>query len=213
MLHTMGDVYEALGLYAEAERLLRQSFELHRTTLGEAHLTTQDSVGDLGFLLHQTGRSEEAIALLEPALVLQQRTFGEEHPVVAETKGALAGAYTRVRRLADAERLSTAVVDVRTRTLGRDHANTLASLNNLAVRYQAQGKVDQALALDREVLALRRARPWRRSSADDRIVEQRRLPAGDARALRRSAPAPGGGAESRGRDLGCRSSGLRHAGP
>ncbi len=71
----MGDVYEGLGLYAEAERLVRQSLELHRTTLGEAHETTQDSIVGDGVRLAALGRVDEAIALLEPALALQQRTL------------------------------------------------------------------------------------------------------------------------------------------
>ena len=51
----MGDVYEGLGLYAEAERLGRQAVALHRTTLGEAHETTQRETLELAFVVGAAG--------------------------------------------------------------------------------------------------------------------------------------------------------------
>ena len=42
--------------------------------------------------------------------------------------------------------------------LGPDHPDTLTSMNNLAVGYQAAGKLDKALPLFEETLALRKAK-------------------------------------------------------
>ena len=42
--------------------------------------------------------------------------------------------------------------------LGSDHPNTLSSMNNLAKGYQAAGKLDKALPLYEETLALRKTK-------------------------------------------------------
>ncbi len=111
--------------------------------------------------------------------------------------------YTR----AEAARRGRASADARGRRqdapLGRDHETTLASLNNLAVLYQAKERVDEALALDREVLALRRAAPWRRSSdVDPGSLNNVAFRLGTLRPVRRGASAAGGGAHARRADLG-----------
>jgi len=64
----------------------------------------------------------------------------------------------RTQRLDESERLLTQAVEARTRLVGRDDEATLGSLNNLAILYHAQGRVEEALALDREVLGHRRRR-------------------------------------------------------
>ncbi len=69
LLGTMGDVYEGLGLYAEAERLGRQSLDA-APRRRSARRTRRRSAKrwQLAFVVAQLGRTDEAIALLEPAL-------------------------------------------------------------------------------------------------------------------------------------------------
>ena len=111
LLGTMGDVYEGLGLYAEAERLNRQAIALHRSTLGEAHETTQRETLVLAFVVSQLGRHDEAIALLEPLLTLQQRIVGDDHALTLTTKNRLGVLYVRTNRLEESERLLTEAIE------------------------------------------------------------------------------------------------------
>ena len=106
----------------------------------------------------------------------------------------------------------TDAVEVRTRLLGRGNEATLASLNNLAIWYQANGarrRGDRARPRGARPPA---GGPWRRSPDVDPVAEQPCLPARQPAPVRRGASAAPGGTYARRADARRRPSHLRNAG-
>jgi eukaryotic-like serine/threonine-protein kinase len=60
MMHTMGTVYDSLGLYSKAEPLLRRAVEIRRAVLGPSNRDTLESSHRLAFVLQQESQYPEA---------------------------------------------------------------------------------------------------------------------------------------------------------
>jgi non-specific serine/threonine protein kinase/serine/threonine-protein kinase len=153
----MGEVYDSLGLYVEAERLKRQAVALRRQALGPEHLKTLVDTRTLAALLDiRFGRHEEAAELLVPTLATAKRALGGDHDETLKIESALATALSGERREREAESLFLDVVDRRKRLSGADHPATLVALNNLSGLYHAQERYEDSARLDAEILEARR---------------------------------------------------------
>ena len=79
LLGTMGDVYQGLGLYAEAERLSRQASPCTAPRSASAHATTQRKRWSCRSWCQQLGRTPMRRCAARTALTAQQRTLGDDH--------------------------------------------------------------------------------------------------------------------------------------
>jgi serine/threonine protein kinase/Tfp pilus assembly protein PilF len=79
LMDTMGLVHLSLGLFDEADRLLRESLETRRTELGEEHRLVADSLTHLGRLHFLRGEHDEGRELQVRALAIHERTLGPDH--------------------------------------------------------------------------------------------------------------------------------------
>ena len=70
LLNTMGNVYASLGLYAQADDLVREALALEPLTDGPRSDVVA-MMRDLGLVVHARGRTEEADSLFRAALALQ----------------------------------------------------------------------------------------------------------------------------------------------
>jgi non-specific serine/threonine protein kinase/serine/threonine-protein kinase len=95
MMGTMGSVYQSLGLYEDAERLLEGAVRIRQTILGGDHPDLAQSLGDLGWLRQSQGRYDDSVALHERALGIYEAQFGPSHVATARGMYFLAAAHAR----------------------------------------------------------------------------------------------------------------------
>ena len=155
LLSTMGNAFQSLGLYDEAEGLFRRELTVAQTaTVGSERSLT--AVRDLGYLLQLQGRYDESSSLVEGGLTRARASLGEQNTLTLRLQELLALTYSRQNRLADAAHLFEGLLQVTRQIHAADSPQVLSLLNNVAVVYKQQGRIADAVKLDEEVLAIRR---------------------------------------------------------
>jgi len=155
LMHTVGNVYESLGLYDKAARLLGEALVIRRA-LGNESLDVARTMDSLAIVLAEKGDFTGAEGLFKDTLELRRKLLGNEHPEVAATMINLANVLYRVgeRKKAEEEfREALALIRKLKRNQDRDEAGIM---NNLANVLEGEGDYAQAEELNREALALRR---------------------------------------------------------
>jgi serine/threonine-protein kinase len=155
MLDALGTVYERLGQYAQAGRLLERALGLQRSVLGSSHADVAATLDHLGVVRRRTGRYAESERLHLEALAIRRATFGEEHALVAETLSNLAFLLPYLGRDQEASDLYARILAMRRRLLGPDHPDLATTLIPLASMRRRLGQHDESEALYRETVTLR----------------------------------------------------------
>jgi serine/threonine protein kinase/Tfp pilus assembly protein PilF len=156
MMDVMGDVYQKLGLYAQAQSLVTRAVDIRRRVLGPVHPDTLKSMNNLGVVLTLEGHYAEAENLLRETLDVDRRVMGLEQPDTLRSMKSLAVVLYYEGRFAEAEKLHRETLEIRRRVLGPEHPDTLSSMSSLANVVDDQGRHTEAEKLDRETLEIRR---------------------------------------------------------
>ena len=150
--HTLGETYERLGLYKQAEAHAKRAVDIRMSELGENHEDTILSRIALANVYTSQGRYDDAETALRETVNVSAQALGPEAPATLKGKNGLAVVCTRKHRLDEAETLHREILDVRRRVLGQAHPDTLRSMRGLADVYYRQERYDQAEPLQRETL-------------------------------------------------------------
>ena len=150
---TIGKTYQALGLYSDAEKQLREAYRLHREHLGTNDADTAESLADLASVLYATNQLPEAASDLETAVSVF-RIAGETRRLAAALSSL--GAVRRAQgELDQAERSQREALDLRRKVSGEESLDVAESLNNLAGVLAARGRLDEARPLLEDALRIR----------------------------------------------------------
>jgi len=149
----IGTTYEALGLYDEAEPLLRSSLRHRQERFGYGHEEVAKSLNNLAHLLHKRGDYEAAEPLFREALAINRRLFGSAHEEVAANLNNLGLLLCEKGKHVEAEQLYREALALNRKLFGEDSHMVTLGLNNLAVLYQDTGEYAAAEPLLREALA------------------------------------------------------------
>ena len=152
----LGDIYSSLGLYPEAEPLLRDSVGLFREIAGEQDHQTLIAKNGLGALLFKTGRYDEAAGLFRSIEAGCRKTLGADHRDTLTSMNDLATVLEARGEFAEADELYTRTLQRRREVLGIDDPDTLVSVNNLGHLRETQGRLDEAKELYRDCLERRK---------------------------------------------------------
>lgn len=151
MTTVLAEGYDRLGLVGEAEPLARVALELRRDALGPRHPDVARSLGLLGWILHEGGRSEEAEARLREALEVWRRSDADPEAwsralndlgVIREA----AGDYD------EAEALYGEALALRRASVGEGHRAFAVTASNLSVIRFRKGDYAGAVAAATEAL-------------------------------------------------------------
>jgi serine/threonine protein kinase/Tfp pilus assembly protein PilF len=153
---TIGETYEALGLYNEAEPHLQRALSIQTELRQEERPEGVRAIHDLALLYRKQGRLEEAEPLSVEALERARAALGEEHPQTLAAMHSLASLYQEQGRQEEAEALYLETLQLRRRVLGEEHDDTLSTKNNLGWFYKELGRFDEAEALLAENLEVHR---------------------------------------------------------
>ncbi len=148
----LGVLYQRLGMFDEAETLIRRVLEIRTATFGEDHPSSLTSLNQLADLLFSQGRIDEVEPLDRKTLEIRRRVLGEDHPDTQRSLNGLAATLHNRGRYDEAAQLFQEGLDYRRRTLGDNHPDTLLLANNLAAAYLELGRCAEAEALLQEVV-------------------------------------------------------------
>jgi eukaryotic-like serine/threonine-protein kinase len=153
---TIGDAYQKLGLYKNAEELFRKGLDV-RTKAGADQAAVAEGLFKLGYLQVQTGNFTESAASLTKALAIQESTPGVSPVAIAETIGALGELAYSQGDYAKAEPYFTRRLDMLRQQAPTSEREIADSLTELAmVVQQTRADYPRAKALNEEALAIRR---------------------------------------------------------
>jgi serine/threonine protein kinase len=155
MLQVMGTVYERLGLYSQAESLLRQAVALNRAAVGAEHPDTLAASAALGHCVEHEGHLPEAEKIDRESLQTSTRVLGVKHRTTLQTEANLASTLDSEGQLAEAERIYRETLALQQHNLGRDDPDTLQTMRGLGWTLTDRGQYVEAEKLYRQLLAIR----------------------------------------------------------
>ena len=153
MLTTLGRLYAQLGLYDHAVEVLRQSVAVERRR-GADHPDLVLALRGLGRALAEGGRFAEAEPVFREVLELARRLYPADHPEVAISLNNYALVQHDLGHYAAAEPLYRRAVELERRS-ETETARQGVARANWALLLIDLGRYDEAVAVDREILAVR----------------------------------------------------------
>lgn len=154
IMHTMGTVHQALGLYDPAGKLLGDALAVRERELGPNHPSVAETLDALGQVAVEKGDFDAADRYYRRALAIRERVLGREHIDVGGTLGGLAALRFRQGRNAEAESLYIRVLDIGRHSSKPNDRDRASGLMGLALVYWAQGRYTEAEPLLREALSI-----------------------------------------------------------
>jgi non-specific serine/threonine protein kinase/serine/threonine-protein kinase len=159
----IGNTYDDLGLYEQAQPHLERALELCRRIVfvddngrnfggGDEDPITLVAMHNLGRCYLRAGNYTQAEPLLTRTLESRRRILGEEDPETLRTMSDLATVYVGQKRYAEAESLCLKALESERRLFGEEHRLTRMTMNYLATVYAAQGDYARAEPLLSTVL-------------------------------------------------------------
>lgn len=150
----VGRAYKGIGLYGDAESLLRQAVE----EIPEIEdLDDRDRLSilyELADLLSARGEWQESVAIHERVLDERLQLFGERDVDTATSLVARAHAVWRNGQVAEAEALFEKVLGIRRELLGDAHRDVVNVLSTLGTLHFQQGLRTEAAAYYGEAVSL-----------------------------------------------------------
>jgi Tfp pilus assembly protein PilF len=149
--------YTAIGddipLTAQEEAMYRRTPVGRTEALGAEHMSTLNTLNNLGLLYYAQGKLAKAEAMYKRALAGKEKALGAEHTSTLETVNNLGNLYEAQGKLAQAEAMYERALAGKEKALGAEHTSTLETVNNLGKLYCKQGKLAEAEAMYEQALA------------------------------------------------------------
>ena len=144
--------YGRQGRYAQAEALSNQALEGCRKYLGDDHMHTRSALYGRAAIYVYQGQYAQAEPLFKQLLERWPEDTLGSHPWYFSLLYSLGNIYYQQDRYAEAEPLLTQALEGVRKALGNDDGCTLVAVNDLALLYRAQDRLDKEEALLRELL-------------------------------------------------------------
>jgi len=142
LMHTMGRVYENLGLYGTSLELKEKALEIARRMPDERDADLAGMALELAWLYKRQGlveRRPQAIALCREGLALREAEYGEVHFETARAVRLLGILLRDNEEYPEAQRLLERSVTLFEKTRGADDAEVAASLYHLGWLFKLTG--------------------------------------------------------------------------
>lgn len=146
----LASVYDDLNRFDEAENLARAALSTFRAKLPPEHPRISEALNMLALVAMQRRDFAGAVPLQQEVVARYRKTLGEFHPDTLAAKGNLAFALSRTGHYADAEALQREVIA----HTGADNGQSVATIENLANTLMMQGKLAEAVEVERRAVAI-----------------------------------------------------------
>ncbi len=148
---TVGMTLRGLGLFAEAEPHLRAALDARHEALGHYHPDTLRSALALGVVLRDQGRPADALPLVERAFDGMIREYGVDDPRSLSCSTIMGTVWADQNAYLEADIRYFRALEGQKKVLGPEHRDTLVTMWHWAVAHLAQGKLNEAEPLARDV--------------------------------------------------------------
>nr|OQO30934.1 hypothetical protein B0A51_04161 [Rachicladosporium sp. CCFEE 5018] len=126
-LHSMAESSHRQEKLKEAKWMYEQALVGYEIALGPAHISTLDTVNNLGNLYKDQGKLAEAEKMYERALAGYEKALGPEHTSTLDSVHCFAILYADQGKLAKAEKIYERALAGREKALGPEHPSTLGT--------------------------------------------------------------------------------------
>ena len=123
---------------------LRESLEMRKATLGEAHADTMNSIRNQGATLDMLGRTDEADAMFIAAIKTCEAAFGEHSDEVADALDYYGIFLWHNEFYELAPSVSLRSIEIKEKLYGKESVKLLESLHILAQAYYYNKQFDEA---------------------------------------------------------------------
>jgi serine/threonine-protein kinase len=148
MLDVVGRMHHSVGEFDEAQRLLERAVAIYRTRPDPASLAA--SLIHLSWVHRSRSESAEARRLVQEALDIRRRTLPPDHPDIADAVYELGFVAASNQELEARYREALTILQ----TTDAMPERQLRLLQGLATSLRRQGRLTEAVASDREALAM-----------------------------------------------------------
>jgi serine/threonine protein kinase len=145
--HTIGKAYLGLGLYPQAETILRRAYELDAVHRGADDPETLDMLMLVSGAAVLQNKYSEAVAAAKTVFEIEARKFGPEDPRTVVSMQNLASLYFQSNQYAQVEPLTKKALEIQSRRNGYDNIDTLNTSDTLASLYIRESRYAEARAL------------------------------------------------------------------
>ena len=156
MMHVMGNVYDNLGLYPQAQSLYSDAVEIRKRVLGPENPDTLRSMHALCRPLREQGHYAEAEKLQRETLEVQRRVLGSENADTIASMGELAIILDNEAHFPEAEKLGQEALEIQRRRFGPEDSETQWLMVILAAVLSDQGHFADAEKLYHDAYEIRR---------------------------------------------------------
>ena len=146
---TLGEVYQELGAYNDAEKMLERALEIYEPRLPPDDPVLTQCQSDLALALSSQGKGSKAEELQKRALLMRTKHFGAASLPVAEALQNLGVILAGEAQLSDAEKCFRQAWEIRKKALGPENVQVAASMDGVANMLNAQGQWKAAEAMFR----------------------------------------------------------------
>ncbi len=157
LLRALGVIHRELGLYDEADSLLRRSVELGTAAFGPDALATAGLLTDYGSVLRLRGETAAAESVLVRALEIRLARLGPVNAEVATTLGELAATAHVAGADSAAEARYVQALGVDSTVFGSHSLELASDLDNFGALLLDAGDLVRADSMIRQGLAIRLA--------------------------------------------------------
>ncbi len=154
MMDTIGTVYRKLGLYPQAEPLVKGALDIREKALPPGDLQVAESLLSLASLRQQQGQFQEAKELYQRGLEMRIKALPAGDPLIAEAQVGLGEIHFELTEIPEAEALYKKSLEIREKALGPDHPDVADSLVVLGWLYYNDSKFELAEGIYKRSLAI-----------------------------------------------------------
>jgi serine/threonine-protein kinase len=156
LYQTLGNIYQQLGKFDQADGLLRSALNQRTQLFGSDSREAAESMVAMGLLRCSQARLDEAEQLVRQALDISKRNLPHEHPAVAKATFAVGKVLEGRGRYDQAIAMLDEAVRMQSARDGKPTTDLAASLSELANSHFYLGHYDISESLNQRVLMMQR---------------------------------------------------------
>ena len=145
LMSSIGGVYQSLGLFDDADRLLEKAWEQQIDVLGEDDPETVSTLMSWTDVLYRQGRYKEVLPYTEQIVEQRRRTLGEQHPDTLDALAGHAAVLTDLGRIDEARTMTSELLELTRQIHGEDSSEYFGALYNLEVLYLFEDRSAEAI--------------------------------------------------------------------
>jgi tetratricopeptide (TPR) repeat protein len=145
LANSLAGFYSRDGQYELARITFDLALRITEKAFGVDHVSTADTIMNLGVVYRRQGKYDDAVIQYERALRIGEKAFGVDHVNTADTIMNLGIVYEQQGKYDDAVIQYERALTIKEKAFGVDHINTAGTIHNLGIVYQQQGKYHDAV--------------------------------------------------------------------